>query len=92
MEDLCASREKGYELGVKAAVLQLLFLLIRKHPSVKEVSSPDREQLKMVLHKIEKISMKILQLERWQSSADGVTAILCAGSKDDGIKSDRLCE
>ena len=25
--------------------------------------------------------MKILQLERWQSSADGVTAILCAGSK-----------
>ena len=54
MEDLCASREKGYELGVKAAVLQLLFLLIRKHPSVKEVSSPDREQLKMVLHKIEK--------------------------------------
>ena len=54
MEDLCASREKGYELGVKAAVLQLLFLLIRKYPSVKEVSSPDREQLKMVLHKIEK--------------------------------------
>ena len=54
MEDLCASREKGYELGVKASVLQLLFLLIRKYPSVKEVSSPDREQLKMVLHKIEK--------------------------------------
>ena len=54
MEGLCASREKGYELGVKAAVLQLLFLLIRKYPSVKEVSSPDREQLKMVLHKIEK--------------------------------------
>lgn len=54
MEDLCETRERGYELGVKAAVLQLLFLLIRKHPSVKEVSSPDREQLKMVLHKIEK--------------------------------------
>ena len=28
MEGLCASREKGYELGVKAAVLQLLFLLL----------------------------------------------------------------
>lgn len=54
MEDLCASREKGYELGVKASVLQLLFFLIRKYPSVKEVSSPDRERLKMVLHKIEK--------------------------------------
>ena len=39
---MCESREKGYELGVKAAVLQLLFLLIRKYPSVKEVSSPDQ--------------------------------------------------
>ena len=54
MEDLCESREKGYELGVKAAVLQMLFLLIRKYPCVKEVSSPDRERLKVVLQEIEK--------------------------------------
>ena len=54
MEDLCESKEKGYELGVKAAVLQMVFLLIRKYPSVKEVSSPDRERLKTVLQKIEK--------------------------------------
>lgn len=54
MENLCESKEKGYELGVKAAVLQMVFLLIRKYPSVKEVSSPDRERLKTVLQKIEK--------------------------------------
>lgn len=54
MEDLCETRERGYELGVKSAVLQMLFLLIRKYPSVKEVPSPDRERLKMVLQEIEK--------------------------------------
>lgn len=54
MESLCESKEKGYELGVKAAVLQMLFLLIRKYPRVKEVSSPDRERLKEVLQQIEK--------------------------------------
>ena len=54
MEDLCESKEKGYELGVKAAVLQMIFLLIRKYPSVKEVSSPDRERLKEVLKQIER--------------------------------------
>lgn len=52
MEDLCRSREKGYELGVKAAVLKMLFLLIRKYPYIKEVSSPDRERLKEVLQEI----------------------------------------
>lgn len=57
MEELCKTREKGYELGVKAAVLQMIFLLIRKFPSIKEVSSPDRERLKEVLQEIsEKIS------------------------------------
>lgn len=54
MEDLCESKEKGYELGVKAAVLQMIFLLIRKYPRVKEVSSPDRERLKEVLKQIER--------------------------------------
>ena len=54
MEKLCEFKEKGYELGVKAAVFQMLFLLIKKYPSVKEVASPDREQLKTVLQMIEK--------------------------------------
>lgn len=52
MEGLCEKKEKGYELGVKAAVLQMIFLLIRKYPYVNEVSSPDREKLKDVLQEI----------------------------------------
>ncbi|WP_253288295.1 AraC family transcriptional regulator [Blautia sp. MSJ-19] len=52
MEELCRTKEKGYELGVKAAVLQMIFLLIRKYPSIKTVSSPDRERLKEVLQEI----------------------------------------
>ena len=42
MEELCETKEKAYELGVKAAVLQLIFLLIKMYPSGEIVSSPDR--------------------------------------------------
>ena len=47
-EGLCETKENAYELGVKAAVLQIIFLLIRMYPSREIVSSPDREQLKEV--------------------------------------------
>lgn len=53
MEELCETKEKAYELGVKAAVLQIIFLLIRKYPSMEAVSSPDRERLKDVLQEIQ---------------------------------------
>ena len=46
------TKENAYELGVKAAVLQIIFLLIRMYPSREIVSSPDREQLKEVLQEI----------------------------------------
>ena len=60
MEELCEKKEKGYELGVKAAVLQMIFLLIRKYPSIEEISSPDRERLKEVLQEIgEKINQSL---------------------------------
>lgn len=60
MEELCEKKEKGYELGVKAAVLQMIFLLIRKYPSIEEISSPDRERLKEVLQEIgEKIDQSL---------------------------------
>ena len=60
MEELC---EKN-ELGVKAAVLQMIFLLIRKYPSIEEVSSPDRERLKEVLQEIaEKINQNLTVLD-----------------------------
>ena len=52
MEELCETKENAYELGVKAAVLQIIFLLIRMYPSREIVSSPDREQLKEVLQEI----------------------------------------
>ena len=64
MEELCEKKEKGYELGVKAAVLQMIFLLIRKYPSIEEVSSPDRERLKEVLQEIgEKINQNLTVLD-----------------------------
>lgn len=56
MEELCETKEKAYELGVKAAVLQIIFLLIRKYPSMETVSSPDRERLKAVLQEIQEKS------------------------------------
>lgn len=31
MEELCETKEKAYELGVKAAVLQMIFILIKKN-------------------------------------------------------------
>lgn len=52
MEELCETKETAYELGVKAAVLQIIFLLIRMYPSRKIVSFPDRERLKEVLQEI----------------------------------------
>lgn len=52
MESLCEKKERGYELGVKAAVLQMIFYLIKIYPSVNEISSPDRERLKEVLQEI----------------------------------------
>ena len=64
MEELCEKKEKGYELGVKAAVLQMIFLLIRKYPSIEAVSSPDRERLKEVLQEIgEKINQNLTVLD-----------------------------
>lgn len=62
MEELCESKEKAYELGVKAAVLQIVFLLIRKYPSMEAVSSPDRERLKEVLQEIQEKSSENLSV------------------------------
>lgn len=53
-EDLCKERGKGYEMGVKAAVLRLLFWMIRLYPEAPRLDSPDMEKLKMVLYEMEK--------------------------------------
>ncbi len=62
MEELCETKETAYELGVKAAVLQMIFLLIRKYPSMEAVSSPDRERLKEVLQEIQEKSSENLSV------------------------------
>lgn len=52
-EDLCGERGPGYELGVKAAILRFLFLLLRLHPE-NEPAEPGREErLQHILQKIE---------------------------------------
>ena len=53
MEDLCREKTVGFELGVKAAALQLLFLLVKKYPHIHHSVSPDMEKLKMLLQQIE---------------------------------------
>ncbi len=52
-EQLCSVCGRGYELGVKAALLELLFHLLRMCPEAPERDTPDMERLKMVLQRIE---------------------------------------
>lgn len=53
MELLCEKKEPGFELGVKAAALQLVFLLVCRYPERHHGISPDMEKLKMLLQQIE---------------------------------------
>ena len=52
-ESLCGDKSPGYELGVKAAILRLLFLLLRMNPEPIPPDSPGTQRLKRVLHRIE---------------------------------------
>lgn len=52
-EKLSSLCDRGYELGVKAAMLELLMLLLRMYPEKPSLDSPDMERLKGALHKIE---------------------------------------
>ena len=52
-ENLCRSKEPGYELGVKAALLRLLFLLLRLQERPVPVESPGTARLKTVLQRVE---------------------------------------
>ena len=57
-EELCKERKWGYELGVKAAMLHILFLLVRMNPERPCGESPDTERLKDVLYRIEETYAK----------------------------------
>lgn len=52
-ENMCRERGKGYELGVKAAMLRVLFLFLHMFPEAPYPDSPDMERLKEVLRRIE---------------------------------------
>ena len=74
MEELCGEKTIGFELGVKAVVLQFLFLLVRKYPHIHHSTSPDMEKLKMLLQQIEVRSSENLSVGQmaefcgWSSS------------------------
>ncbi|MCD8013419.1 MAG: AraC family transcriptional regulator, partial [Lachnospiraceae bacterium] len=52
-ERLSEARPKGYELGVKAAILRLISLLIPLSPDQPREESPYLERLKLVLNRVE---------------------------------------
>lgn len=52
-ESLCGDRSPGYELGVKATILRLLFLLLRMRSEPIPVESPGTARLKVVLQQVE---------------------------------------
>ena len=52
-EELCSRRETGYELGVKATMLRLLFLLTQAGSEPLPEERRDTERLKAVLQRVE---------------------------------------
>lgn len=67
-ERLCTDCSPGYELGVKAAMLELLFHLIRRQPAPSAAESPGSARLKQVLQRIQENYAQPLRIE--QMAAD----------------------
>lgn len=53
VEELCKWKQKGYELGVKSAMLYFLYLLVCRNPEPLQKETPDTERLKQVLQRVE---------------------------------------
>ena len=64
VEDLCEEKGKGYELGVKAAMLRLLYLLLQMCQEPSRPDSVDTERLKKVLYIVENEYMNHLSVEK----------------------------
>lgn len=62
-EELCETRERGYELGVKAAMLRFLFLLLYVRPEVPKPDSDNTERLKKVVAIVDREYMNSLSVE-----------------------------
>ena len=52
-ERLCGAKMHGYELSVKAMMLQILFLLLQNYPEKPKDDSANTERLKQVLQKLD---------------------------------------
>ena len=63
-EYLCGERGPGYELGVKAVMLRLLFLLMRMQPETILTESPRTARLKAVLQRVEEEYAQPLTVEQ----------------------------
>lgn len=61
-EELCGSRIEGYELGVKAAMLQFVWLLVRRFPKRPHAETEDIRRLKEILQCVEQEYMRDLTI------------------------------
>ena len=73
VESLCGSKGNGYELGVKAALLRLLFLLLRMQPEPIPADTPSTTRLKAVLQQVEQEYAQPLTIPQMAKSC-GCTA------------------
>lgn len=62
-EELCGARNPGYELGVKAAMMDLIFQLMQLQPCMPEVEIPGTARLKQVLACIRRDYAQPLRVE-----------------------------
>ena len=67
-EYLCGERGPGYELGIKAAMLQILFLLMRMQPETILTESSRTVRLKAVLQRVEEEYATPLTVEQMAES------------------------
>ena len=63
-EELCRQREKGYELAVKGAMLQLIFHLMQVQPEMPGVELPGMARLKQVLKFIQREYAQPISVEQ----------------------------
>lgn len=67
-EQLCKLKIRGYELSVKARMLELLFVIIQEYPEKPKKDSVNTERLKQVLQKLETEYMNPLTIEEMADS------------------------
>lgn len=70
VEALCEKKIRGYELGVKGLLLQILFLLIQEYPERPKRDSENTERLKRVLYKVETEYMNPLSIAEMAKTID----------------------